>query len=119
MEEDVCRNNLDMRGQKEAKRMREMVSDPEFISFGIPVRLCQILENYSQCSLDVQNVKLHPSSAPTVMENLKTSLKDLGNNWKWSNQNLKLAGIGSPKVAVEKMQNGSYLSSGSKIYAAS
>ena len=33
VEDEICRNNLDMRGQKEAKRMQEMVSDPEFLKF--------------------------------------------------------------------------------------
>ena len=40
------------------------------------------------------------SSAPTVMEKLKSSLKDLAEHWTWKNQKQKLAGIGNPCIAI-------------------
>ena len=67
--------NGDLTGQKENQKNRETVSDQDLIAFA--VGMAQILEHYAKCSLDVQNIKLHPTSAPGILRELEKSLEEL------------------------------------------
>lgn len=117
-EEEVCRKNGDIAGQKENQRNREAVCDQDFITFA--VGLAQILELYAKCSLDVQNVKLQPSSAPGVSRELQKSLEEL-TEWKWQDKDLKFSGIGNPGQIIQDLTNGHFkqhLSSGARMETA-
>lgn len=117
-EEELCRKNGDITGQKESQKNREAASDQDFIA--LAVGLAQILEPYAKCSLDVQNVKLQPTSAPGVLRELDESLKEL-TEWKWRDMDLKFSGIGNPSKIIQNLRDGHYkvhLSKGIKVETA-
>jgi hypothetical protein len=106
-EELVCQRNGDLTGQKENQKNREIVSDPDFIAFA--VGLAQILDSYAKCSLDVQNIKLQPTSVPGTLRELEESLENL-KDWKWQDKDLKFAGIGNPHTIIQNLMSGCFKS---------
>lgn len=117
-EEEVCLKNSDVTGQSIQMKERENICNGKFIAFG--TGLAQILEVYAKCSLDVQNAQLHPSQCPEKLNDLISYLENLL-EWKWSNEDLKMAGIGNPSKIISNLRSGLYkpfVSDGAKIQAA-
>ena len=88
--------------QRAAEKAYNQVADVRFIVFAIGV--CQILEGYAKVSVSVQDMKLHPSSVPQILEELCDSLEKMSQSWYWEQNKLNMAGIGCPYDLVKEIK---------------
>ncbi len=63
------------------------------------IGFAQILEIYCIVSLEVQHASHFPIQAWASIDAAKAQLAILGENWSWCTNELKLAGIGTPKIS--------------------
>ena len=76
------------------------------IAFGIG--LCSILDLYAQVSLNAQDLNLFPTTVACASLKMCADLKDLSDEWKWPNEDLKLAGTGHPMHIIQNLEKGIY-----------
>ena len=100
---------LDFNNTK-AKVLQNTISDLQnakilFFTTG----LAQLLESYCFASLEAQYSSHLPIQVWARVDEVKAELESLAENWTWSTKNLKLSGIGTPKLIVDNvMETGSY-----------
>ena len=88
------------RGKELGQVMNELQSAQNlFFTIG----LVQILEIYSDVSLEVQSASHFPIQVWTKIDTAKQKLADLGENWTFSTEQLKLSGIGTPKSIIDNI----------------
>ena len=76
-----------------------------FSSIGIG----QLLEHYCEASLEVQYASHLPIQSWDRIDKTKEKLKQLGDQWTWSNSNLKMANFGIPDNLISSiLLNGEY-----------
>ena len=105
-EVEECARTFDARGQKEAERHLEDIRNPETIA--LAVGICQILESYAQVSLDGQSLSTSPSTVPSIIKNLKDTLRTSAEKWEWQTESLKLSQIGVPLELFQQLKDGEY-----------
>ena len=65
--------------------------------------LAQLLEMYSEVSLESQHALHFPVQVWVKILQAKENLAKLANHWEWSKESLKLAGIGTPKIIIDRL----------------
>ena len=88
---------------KELERIMDRLTDAEILFFVIG--FCQLLELYSITSLEGQYSSHFPIQVWARIDLTKAEMKKMSENWFWSEQNLKLAGIGTPKIIIDNIMN--------------
>lgn len=88
---------------KELEKIMCKLTNAENLFFVI--RFCQLLEYYSITSLEGQYSSHFPIQVLARIDSTKAEIAKLGENWQWSEENLKLASIGTPKKIIEKIMN--------------
>ena len=71
------------------------------------IGFCQLLEVYSITSLEGQYSSHFPIQVLARIDSSKAEIQKLSENWAWSNENLKLAGIGTPQKIIDYIMNNS------------
>ena len=72
------------------------------------IGIMQILEVYTKASLAAQHLVWFPTQVWQEINKAKEKISALSEKWIWEETNLKLGGIGSPKMHVENLRNGVY-----------
>ena len=104
-EEDACRSgNATL--QKQLEKELKCLRDPKMIAFGIV--LCSILDLYAQVSLNAQDLNLFPTTVAAASLKMCVDLEDLTDEWKWTDEDLKLAGTGNPLQIIHSLEKGIY-----------
>ena len=90
--------------QKIIRKKISKLSDGEFIARIIGY--CQILNSYAKASLDSQHVKSFPTTVLESVEREGKILEELGKEFKFEDEELFFAGIGSPSELITNLRNG-------------
>ena len=100
---EIAAFNFENTKAKEAQKILDGLMDAEtlFLTAG----LCQLLDSYSEVSLQAQYTSQYPIQVWQRIEHAKAELEQLQNGWTWKNCSLKLAGIGSPFKIIESIMN--------------
>ena len=80
-------------------KMKRQITDAKHILFVIG--LMQILEIYAEASLGAQHTKYFPTEVWALINLAKDKLKNLSENWKWQETELKLGQCGIPSYLVD------------------
>ena len=105
--EDCCRNFENAKGSKLRKKLDQLEKGENlFVAIG----LAQLLENYCLVSLESQYCDHFPIQVWKRINLAKVELENWAENgWTWSENPLKLSGIGTPqKIITEVLRTGIY-----------
>ena len=86
-----CRDSHQLTRARELEKKITRLRDPRFLL--LLIGLAQILVIYSEVSLDAQTADYLPSQVWDKIETKKAEIKQLANNWKWSEVDLKFVDI--------------------------
>ena len=86
-----CRDSHQFTRARELEKKIKKLRDPRFLL--LLIGLAQILVIYSEVSLDAQTADYLPSQVWDKIETKKAEIKQLANNWKWSEVDLKFVDI--------------------------
>ena len=67
------------------------------------IGMAQLLEMYSEVSLEAQQSFHFPIQVWNKILQAKENLGKLADKWEWSNNTLKLAGIGTPQLIIDRL----------------
>ena len=85
----------DLTQQKAMHERVNELSDGKMIA--LAVGICQLLDAYSDTSLNAQHLSFFPTTAMQSVKWLEQMLTECKDEWKWEPGCLKFASIGAPK----------------------
>ena len=106
IESSACATVGDLTTQKTWQKKIQNITDGKQLAFGIGI--CQMLEVYAKTSLTSQHVSFFATTVVQSVHTLSNELDNLGKEWKWSEENLKFVGIGTPSEIITMLRNGTY-----------
>lgn len=77
-------------------------------NIALMVGFVQILEIFTEASLACQQSKYFPTQVWNKINSVKATLQSWADEWEWSDQDLKMSGIGKPTAHVTNLENGIY-----------
>ena len=77
----------------------------------VVIGFVQILEIFSEVSLEVQYSNHYPIQAWASIDSAKENLANLGEKWSWSTEEMKLSKIGTPQKIIDNI-----VQSADKVY---
>lgn len=104
VEYEACQKACDNTRGKELNKQLNKLRSTEFIMKLLGI--IQILEIYSEASLAVQHSFWFPTEILDKIDDAKSALNALSENWSWEEDFLPLANIGSPAGHIENLKKG-------------
>ena len=84
-------------------KSKRLMKDSKHILFVIG--LMQILEIYAEASMGAQHATYFPTEVWAMIKAAKDDLKELAENWKWKESDLKLGQCGNPSLLVNQIMS--------------